>query len=109
MAKNANDKFVMKNQIIIANENGENVYSIPMEWVVSENLKVRAKNLPEAVTYLNAHSDEIPLGTEPAYIDGTYKISADENNNLNTDEIVSNLEAYGYEQWPAEKFFGKEA
>ena len=76
--------------------NANKVFSIPVEWVVTENLNIKADSLEDAIEFINNHTDEIPLGDEPAYIDGTYKISADEDNDMDTQKIKRNLEAYGY-------------
>ena len=90
--------------LITANLKGEKVYSIPVEWVVTENLHVRANDLKEAVKFLVEKLDEIPTHDDAEYIDGTYKISADENNNLDVDEIVKNLNTYGCLEWDAKSY-----
>lgn len=86
------------------NSKGTKVFSIPVEWTVTETLEIKADSLKEAVEYINNHLDDIPLGTEPEYIDGTYKISADENGTLNTDEITANLKSYGYTEREAKSY-----
>ena len=82
--------------------NGKKVFNIPVEWVVTETLEIKADTLEEAVEFINDNLDTIPLGDEPAYIDGTYKISADENNNMDTAEIVERLNSYGYTERDAD-------
>lgn len=55
------------------------VYKIPVEWSVCETLKIEADSLEEAVKYVEDNMNEIPLGTDPDYIDGSYAINgADE-------------------------------
>ena len=85
-------------------EDGKKVFSIPVEWVVTETLDIKADSLREAIDFINDNLDTIPLGTEPEYIDGTYKISADESGNLNTDEIIETISAYGYTERDAEEY-----
>lgn len=78
------------------NENGEKVFSIPVEWVVTENLEIRANSLKEAVKFIKDNLDAIPLGTEPDYVDGTYKISADEDGDMEPEEIAKEMKKLGY-------------
>ena len=49
-------------------------FSIPVTWQVWDKVKVEAETIEEAIEYVKNNIDEIPLGTEPEYIDGTYKI-----------------------------------
>ena len=90
--------------MLYGNENASKVFSIPVEWVVTETLDIKADSLKEAIEFINDHTDEIPLGDEPAYIDGTYKISADEDGDMDTEKIARNLEAYGYTEREAQPF-----
>ena len=85
-------------------QSGAKVFSIPVEWVVTETLEIKADTVEEAINFINDNLDTIPLGTEPAYIDGTYKISADENNNMNTAEIAEKLDSWGYTERKAEEY-----
>ena len=82
--------------MLVANNEATKIFSIPVEWVVTENLEVKASSLEEAVKYINDNADEISLGDEPAYIDGTYRISADEDFDMDTEKICKNLDMYGY-------------
>ena len=84
--------------------NANKIFSIPVEWVVTETLQIKADSLEEAIEFINNNADEIPLGDEPAYIDGTYKISADEDYDMDTQKIKRNLEAYGYSEREAQPF-----
>lgn len=52
-------------------------FSIPVEWTVCDKIEVEATSLEEALQFVRDNLDIIPLGTEPEYIDGTYKISDD--------------------------------
>ena len=91
-------------KIMYGNKNGSKVFSIPVEWVVTETIDVKANSLKEAINFILDKADDIPLGTEPQYIDGTWKISADENNSANADEILKNLNCQGYIEREAEEF-----
>ncbi|AOZ97927.1 hypothetical protein [Butyrivibrio hungatei] len=86
------------------NNNGAKVFSIPVERIVSENIEVRANSLKEAVEFINKHSDEIPTSNDAAYIDGTWKISADEDNDLDTNKICERLACYGYNEREATEY-----
>ncbi|WP_026653533.1 hypothetical protein [Butyrivibrio proteoclasticus] len=78
------------------NNKAKEVFSIPVEWMVTENIEVRANSLEEAVEFINNHADEIPTSRDAEYIDGTWKISADEDNDLDTKKICERLGCYGY-------------
>ncbi len=77
-------------------QKGENVYSIPVEWVVTENLQVRADSLREAVKFICDNADEFPTSRDAEYIDGTYRITGDEDWSGDVEKITENLELYGY-------------
>ena len=68
---------------VTANEKANNEFIIPVSWSVSELLKVQANSLEEAYQYVEENMDEIPLGDEPEYIDGSYEINGD-----NTDDCI---------------------
>lgn len=85
------------------NKKGKMVYSIPVEWVVTENIEVRADSLKEALEFVKKHNDEIPTSSDAEYLDDSYAIFAydDIQSDLNEDTDVSELEekmiSYGYE------------
>lgn len=54
---------------------GEKVYSIPVQWLVTDVVKIRANSLEEAVKTFMEEEPRIPIGTEPSYVDGTHQIS----------------------------------
>ena len=68
------------------NKSGE--YIIPVEWSVYSTVIVEADNLEEAVKLAKAKLDEIPLCRDAEYIDGTYAINGD------TDEDLIVAQAY---------------
>ncbi len=77
-------------------------YKIPVEWGVYDVVEVEAESFADAVKYAVTHKDEIPLGTTPEYIDGSYKINsedevvASENDENYVSELVRILEGIGY-------------
>ena len=72
----------------VISENGE--YVIPVEWTVYSTVRVtNARNLAEAIAIVHQNSDEIPLDTEPEYVDGSYRVNLDnyEEAVLDYDEV----------------------
>ena len=67
-------------------------FQIPVEWTVWDKVEVEANTLEEAVQYVKDHMEEIPLGTEPTYIDGSYKFSTEEQDNV--DIIAQEIRDY---------------
>lgn len=49
-------------------------YNIPVSWSVSDKVVVEAETLEEAVQFVKDHIEEIPLGTNPEYVDDSYQI-----------------------------------
>lgn len=67
-------------------------FSIPVEWTVWDKITVKATSLEEALQFVRDNLDVVPLGTEPEYIDGTYKISDDEGESyMDIDELKEKL------------------
>lgn len=69
-------------------------YYIPVTWQVWDKVKIEAKSLKEAIEYFKKHSDEIPLGTEPEYIDGTFQIDDGNDGESSMEETLQNLKEY---------------
>lgn len=61
-------------------------FSIPVNWEVWDKVEVEAETIEEAIQWLKDHIDEIPLGTEPEYIDGSYKIEDGQNGEASIEE-----------------------
>ena len=55
----------------------DGTYLIPVEWSVYSTVRVHAANLDEAVKIARSKLDELPLSTENEYIDGSYCISGE--------------------------------
>jgi hypothetical protein len=71
---------------------GENVYQIPVQWLVNDIVKVRANSLEDAVKTFLKYQDDIPLGVEPDYVDGSYNIAVGNVENFKSEEeMISSL------------------
>ena len=77
-------------------------YKVPVEWAVYDFVEVEAESFEDAIQYVIDNRDEIPLGTEPEYIDGTYKINSEDETSLTeyddgyAKELADMLRTYGY-------------
>lgn len=69
-------------------------FSIPVTWEVWDKIEVEAETIEEAIKYVKENIDTIPLGTEPEYIDGSYKIDDGENGEATIEETVDYLKEY---------------
>lgn len=69
-------------------------FSIPVTWEVWDKIEVEAETIEEAIKYVKENIDTIPLGTEPEYIDGSYKIYDGENGEATIEETVEYLKEY---------------
>lgn len=77
-------------------------FRVPAEWSVYDFVEVESDNFEEAIKYVIDNRDIIPLGTEPEYIDGSYKISSeddivgDEYDENYVKQLSELLQSYGY-------------
>lgn len=69
-------------------------YYIPVTWEVWDKVPVYASSLREAIQYFNDNIDTIPLGTEPEYIDGSYKMEDGDNGEATIDEAIRHMKKY---------------
>lgn len=69
-------------------------FSIPVTWEVWDRVEVEAESIEEAIKYVKKNIDLIPLGTEPEYIDGSYKIDDGDNGEATLEETVGYLKKY---------------
>lgn len=69
-------------------------FSIPVTWEVWDKVEVEAETIEEAIQYVKDNLDTIPLGTEPEYIDGSYKIDDGENGEATVKETIHYLKEY---------------
>ena len=51
-------------------------YKIPVSWEMMDFVDVYAENLEEAYNYVNDNADNISLGTDAEYIDGSYEVGS---------------------------------
>lgn len=66
----------------------DGTYLIPVQWSVYSTVRVHAENLAEAVSIARSKLNELPLSTENEYIDDSYCISGE------TDEDFINAQNY---------------
>ena len=78
-------------QTVVANPQGKKGFPIPVTWEACDTVRVQADSLEEAYEWVQEHSDEIPLGTEPGYVDGSYKIGDFDECEAYLDEAVDYL------------------
>lgn len=69
-------------------------FSIPVTWAVWDKIEIEAETLEEAIRYVKDNIDEIPLGTEPEYIDGSYRIDDGQNGEADIEETIHYLKKY---------------
>lgn len=69
-------------------------YYIPVTWEVWDKVKVEAKTLKEAIEYIKEYIEEIPLGTEPEYIDGSYRVDDGANGEATVEETLKHFKEY---------------
>ena len=55
------------------------IFKIPVEWTVCDFVEIEADTLEEAVGIVLDTMDDIPLGTDPDYLDGSYQIEGQRN------------------------------
>ena len=69
-------------------------FSIPVTWEVWDKVEVEAETIEEAIQYVKDNLDTIPLGTEPEYIDGSYRIDDGDNGQATIKETIKFLKDY---------------
>lgn len=62
-----------------AYQSDDGSYIIPVSWVYTGTFRVKAANLGEAVDAVNRHLDDLPLPSEPVYLDDSFKIDIDDD------------------------------
>ena len=61
-------------QSVVQNPTAKKGFLIPVTWEVCDFVRVQANTLEEAYEWMQEHADEVPLGTDPEYIDGSYRV-----------------------------------
>ena len=69
-------------------------FSIPVTWEVWDKVEVEAETIEEAIQYVKDNLDTIPLGTEPEYIDGSYRIDDGDNGQATIKETIKFIKDY---------------
>lgn len=70
-------------------------FKVPVEWIVYDTVEVEAETFEDAVQYVLDNKDEIPLGTEPDYVDGSYVVRGEDE--AKTDqELIELLKSIGF-------------
>lgn len=69
-------------------------YYIPVSWEVWDKVEIEAESLEDAVKFVKENIDDIPLGTEPEYIDGSYKIEDGENGEASIEDTIEYIRDY---------------
>lgn len=66
-------------------------FYLPVAWSVWDKVPIKANSIEEAIQYLKDNIDEIPLGTEPEYIDGSYSIEDGRDGSANVEDTIAYL------------------
>ena len=82
------DFMIKAGQSAVANPTAKKGFLIPVSWQVSDFVRVQADTLEDAYQWINEHIDEIPLGTEPEYIEASYETGTFEECEIYLDEMV---------------------
>lgn len=73
----------------------DGLYTIPVSWEVYATVTIDgAKNLADAYRIAQEYIDELPLATDPEYIDGSYKIEVQ-----NDDELLDAQDYYRHDAY----------
>lgn len=67
----------------------EREWLIPVTWSVYDTITVKSTSLAKAIRWVKENSDDIPLGPNPHYVDGSWQISCDDNQS--DEEIAKEL------------------
>lgn len=68
------------------------IYRIPVEWSVSDIVEVEAESLELAVKYVEDNIDDIPLGANEEYIDGSYRINGSDD--YDGEELINYIKEF---------------
>ena len=73
----------------------DGLYVIPVSWEVYANITIDgAKNLEDAYRIAQEYIDDLPLATDPAYIEGSYRLEVQ-----NDDELLDAQDYYRYDAY----------
>lgn len=68
------------------------LFRLPVEWTVCDWVLVEAESLEDAVFQFQKKENEIPLGKNPEYIDGSYRLTTECEESA--EDIAEELSAY---------------
>lgn len=66
-------------------------FYIPVSWEVWDKVEVEAETIEEAIKYVKENIEVIPLGSEPEYIEGSYKIDDGDGGEASIEETIKYL------------------
>lgn len=69
-------------------------WQLPVVWKVWDKIPVKAYSLEEAIDWVQENEEEIPLGTEPDYIDGSYHLEDGGNGHRQIEDTIRHLKNY---------------
>lgn len=69
-------------------------WQLPVVWKVWDKIPVEAYSLEEAIDWVQENEEEIPLGTEPEYIDGSYHLEDGGNGHRQIEDTIRHLKHY---------------
>lgn len=70
------------------------VFRLPVEWSVYGYAEIEATCLEEALKKFFKEKEDIPLDTNPEYIDGTYMLSGEDEYGNNIENLKEYIENY---------------
>ena len=84
------------------------IFKIPVEWTVCDFVNIEAETLVEAVGIVLDTMDDIPLGTDPNYLDGSYQIEGQRNIEEDYEGSSSDEQRYQIAQYLTELGYNEE-
>ncbi len=57
-------------------------WKIPVTWEMCGIAEIKAKTLEEALEQVQYHPDEVPLPEDSAYVDGSFSLSMNEDQEI---------------------------
>ncbi len=83
------------------------IFKIPVEWTVCDFVNIEAETFLEAVGIILDTMDDIPLGTDPNYLDGSYQIEGQRNIEEDYEGSSSDEQRYQIAQYLTELGYNK--
>ena len=67
-------------------------FKIPVEWSVYAIVDIEAETIEDAIKKFHETEDDIPLPTDSEYIDGSFKISCDEDEEVEYTKLINGMD-----------------